>query len=107
MRISDWSSDVCSSDLVRAAKFGRCVTAAGRTVLAEKIDDRQRAGDGQRIAIGDLDARGFGGAGSVAGFAPDMGHQLFSLGSARSFDGARNGVRSEERGVGREGGSWC
>src|SRR3546814_7138688 len=51
MRISDWSSDVCSSDLIRyfgpsfiIENYGRTVTIAGRSVL-----DRQcRAAETER-----------------------------------------------------------
>src|SRR3546814_1927132 len=67
MRISDWSSDVCSSDLLRrqrrlqvAAGAARTVLAVGRTALA-----RGRRGDraalvgarcGRRLAIPDRSA---------------------------------------------------
>src|SRR3546814_4872157 len=35
MRISDWSSDVCSSDLLRAAGFSRPKMKYGRILAAE------------------------------------------------------------------------
>src|SRR3546814_7151514 len=47
MRISDWSSDVCSSDLVAAVAFGQHVLAQGRDGLArdDAAADRRLDGD--------------------------------------------------------------
>src|SRR3546814_8959756 len=42
MRISDWSSDVCSSDLFRRARVG-CIDDAERRRAA--LDERQRGAD--------------------------------------------------------------
>src|SRR3546814_19430776 len=39
MRISDWSSDVCSSDLMKqGARRPICTTAVGRALLSTKSD---------------------------------------------------------------------
>src|SRR3546814_2549331 len=61
MRISDWSSDVCSSDLVAAADRGDADTAAARSELADQRRDdpgsacahRMADGDASAIAVGD------------------------------------------------------
>src|SRR3546814_10121335 len=45
MRISDWSSDVCSSDLLPAAVEQ---AALQRKVLAQIVDDQQRLAAGSR-----------------------------------------------------------
>src|SRR3546814_5563693 len=49
MRISDWSSDVCSSDLAAAGSAGRALTAArrrppGRRAAAARLYGSCRAG---------------------------------------------------------------
>src|SRR3546814_7016608 len=63
MRISDWSSDVCSSDLVeRGGAAGidphahRIVAAAEQTHITDAVDARQAIAElGQRI-VGDIGA---------------------------------------------------
>src|SRR3546814_4269875 len=61
MRISDWSSDVCSSDLQRHAKAG---TAAGRRLdpdtPAEVLDDLARDGKAEAGAARPLGEVGAG-----------------------------------------------
>src|SRR3546814_4667259 len=48
MRISDWSSDVCSSDLYRAGVAGRAVRRPGlRVVLPGALGDAAPAGVGR------------------------------------------------------------
>src|SRR3546814_16466016 len=44
MRISDWSSDVCSSDLILAqrADLDAQIAALDRLALAQRVDDRRR-----------------------------------------------------------------
>src|SRR3546814_6662693 len=66
MRISDWSSDVCSSDLVGGGDAGEVAEAAGR------ILDHFRFGDGLEIV---------GGANDIVGdqmrhMAGDREHQI-------------------------------
>src|SRR3546814_20538132 len=53
MRISDWSSDVCSSDLMKAA-FRQHALYRKRLQLAavDRFRDRQLAQAGQRCALG-------------------------------------------------------
>src|SRR3546814_17700198 len=49
MRISNWSSDVCSSDLVPRCRFDEAKTDAGRKALGwyhEKKDDKRGIGLG-------------------------------------------------------------
>src|SRR3546814_10329547 len=78
MRISDWSSDVCSSDLEPRRRLG---------------------GSGTGAAVGAL---------SVAGLGGPSGGRFFLLQSSRAFRScARQGARSEERRVGKECVSTC
>src|SRR3546814_1994972 len=37
MRISDWSSDVCSSDLIAAAESARAQAEAARAMIADRV----------------------------------------------------------------------
>src|SRR3546814_2622336 len=84
MRISDWSSDVCSSDLDRAgAVIGDA--RAGR-VLA---DQRQERLNHAQLAV-KVDVE-----------------QAFDGGEVRGFEHAGADVRSEERRVGKECVSTC
>src|SRR3546814_16719745 len=95
MRISDWSSDVCSSDL--DPEFGKVAYQA-----------RQRAIDEHRLAIEDVDRR-------IGHFAVDQerhtgalhrlehGAEIAEIGDAVR----RIGRRSEERRVGKECVSTC
>src|SRR3546814_14793458 len=98
MRISDWSSDVCSSDLLRAVEFAEAADRRDRFILA--LDDIARPtmvdhfGDGT-AAEGD-DRRG-------------AGHSLYHH-QAKGFgpvDGEQQGARSEERRVGKACVSTC
>src|SRR3546814_15461668 len=53
MRISDWSSDVCSSDLARASR--RCLTqstASSPPISKRNIEDCRRASPSPSIAAG-------------------------------------------------------
>src|SRR3546814_13456976 len=75
MRISDWSSDVCSSDLATVARLARAVIARlghdlGRGAVVVEIDDNgililaailQRLDDAADALVHDLDHRGVGG----------------------------------------------
>src|SRR3546814_6233011 len=56
MRISDWSSDVCSSDLGRALIIGGGAHAVGGAAEIGRIarDGVDAAGDGDRRACADL-----------------------------------------------------
>src|SRR3546814_14100260 len=80
MRISDWSSDVCSSDLNR----GRFVSV---NLAAENTGDK--------AAVKSLLC------GHVSGAFPGDGSRT------GAFTHARDGVRSEERRVGKECVSTC
>src|SRR3546814_13497585 len=90
MRISDWSSDVCSSDLKRAlrrAPVGKCgidrapdearIERRGQQVLRPTAQDGARFGDAEL------------------------------LGGDEGKDGGMPGDRSEERRVGKECVSTC
>src|SRR3546814_11686392 len=91
MRISDWSSDVCSSDLLRLARSG---LATARALVA----------GGAQVRLGDDNA-----ASRVA--AEAAGFQTLPLNDAALAGCAglvlAPGVRSEERRVGKECVSTC
>src|SRR3546814_12757066 len=88
MRISDWSSDVCSSDL-EADEFGRFLV---------EID-----GGGGVARLQRLVADGLGGGGERRGVA-EVGRDPRHLARELAF---KSGVRSEERRVGKECVSTC
>src|SRR3546814_19911353 len=62
MRISDWSSDVCSSDLVRGAG-GRALRVAGRRRLC-RAGALARPGRCLRVGVGGVAGRVAEGAGA-------------------------------------------
>src|SRR3546814_3995960 len=82
MRISDWSSDVCSSDLAALAALAR----------------RGETGEGERVDVAMLDV-------SVAALANQEMNYLVS-GATPTRKGNKH-PRSEEQRVGKEGGSTC
>src|SRR3546814_2770964 len=57
MRISDWSSDVCSSDLQLGAVADEVVDVGGEHRVAGVVDDHDRLGEGSEfddlLAVGD------------------------------------------------------
>src|SRR3546814_20806613 len=93
MRISDWSSDVCSSDLQQAA----AVTFAGMIVVG---------GEGRGDALGAQQLAGDPGvlAGDAVGAAQHVERPPADV--AEVADGRRH-QRSEERRVGKECVSTC
>src|SRR3546814_13537313 len=105
MRISDWSSDVCSSDLAAVAGMkamrnlgGLCVTVPHKIELAALCDDLgasgRRIGAVNAVRFDDVPDAGPGGARRMVG---------------DNFDGQGYvaGMRSEERRGGKECGSTC
>src|SRR3546814_13925403 len=82
MRISDWSSDVCSSDLDRAEQFGRG-RAARRHAEQDQAHDRRDGERGDAVRL-DRDREG------------DLLERALVV-----------GFRSEERRVGKECVSTC
>src|SRR3546814_5050467 len=57
MRISDWSSDVCSSDISEAAEFGLLDKGRGEGVAVDVVafqrgDHRRAATDGHELHVG-------------------------------------------------------
>src|SRR3546814_14296752 len=94
MRISDWSSDVCSSDLLRCAASWR-----------SSLDLRTERGLGLAIKLGTMD-HGF--------VAPENRRRTLGEGRAQAesekprscgWGSMAGAARSEERRVGIEGGS--
>src|SRR3546814_6037784 len=64
MRISDWSSDVCSSDLTRPARFGDIEQAVGE--LRERLVDAVRLQLRADVPVGDYLSGGLDSSGIVA-----------------------------------------
>src|SRR3546814_14664458 len=92
MRISDWSSDVCSSDLVLGrTKSGTLTLTEDDTGLAFALDMPDTAAARDLIALAE---RG------------DLGGASFGFNVPKDGD-AWTGNRSEERRVGKEGVSMC
>src|SRR3546814_19581148 len=98
MRISDWSSDVCSSDLVRHLSPTRGCPAALAPVLA--FDQTLRDADLVDLAVQ---------AGEV--LVPEQGDSLLSAAPGDPVGPSAAQLlrqpRSEERRVGKEGVSPC
>src|SRR3546814_4694942 len=99
MRISDWSSDVCSSDLYSALKIdGRRAYDLARA--GEEPDLAPRPIRIDRLALVDMPDT------DHAVFEVDCGKGAYVRALARDF-GAALGTRSEERRVGKEWVSTC
>src|SRR3546814_18537977 len=95
MRISDWSSDVCSSDLARAVERGYLVIAARGAGL-----DLGRHAANVALRLGQA-AKGFGQA------ALHFLNLLVQFGDQVGLALVGVGIRSEERRVGKECVSTC
>src|SRR3546814_11418039 len=91
MRISDWSSDVCSSDLCRAQAL-ETLAVDGLERVAHRRDHARDAGGDERVGAGP------GAAGVRARFEGDVGG-----GALRAV----TSLRSEWRRVGKECVSTC
>src|SRR3546814_13301038 len=109
MRISDWSSDVCSSDLVVA----RGTLGDGRGEGVEVDDDKVDAADAMRVHRGDMalvvahreDA-------AVDGRVQRLDAAVHHLGKARQVGDIAHGMPrleqgSGERRLGKDGVSTC
>src|SRR3546814_14038258 len=101
MRISDWSSDVCSSDLDEEAADLHCIDASAPIA---RIQDAGRPGAGtQRLAA---DRRRRNEAGDGQGVSAGRGRRgPCADGSGRPYRQDR--ARTEERRVGKECVSTC
>src|SRR3546814_13425913 len=126
MRISDWSSDVCSSDLVHdaAAELAKAWAAADHALLFQRARRQPQVLGG--FVVGEI-ALGLRGSGRDSGGRPQGSgthgvnlHRLKAPGHTARPDGGslkKRGVfdqgrfastsRSEERRGGKEGGSTC
>src|SRR3546814_12553814 len=89
MRISDWSSDVCSSDLFNAV--------VGREARAQMLAEQGRLPDAITACVGG----GSNAIGLFHAFLNDPGVRIVSA------EAAGFGLRSEERRVGKECVSTC
>src|SRR3546814_17352049 len=113
MRISDWSSDVCSSDLAEDRQRGREQDEEGEKRDQREIGEIARVDKAIGIGADDYAADDMIGARAVAKlFAPAFdkplgaGAQMNALGELRArFGRVRRQDRSEERRVGTRGGS--
>src|SRR3546814_4880736 len=97
MRISDWSSDVCSSDLERLAHMGVRIDEAGRDDQPGRVD-RARRGPGRLGAdVGDAVAADRDVAAKGRGLAAiDGAAAQDQVGAAIGLRGPRRYHRSEE-----------
>src|SRR3546814_16199854 len=93
MRISDWSSDVCSSDLIAAGEEPHAVTPRGQ--MNEAIEDKRGLGAYLERGREWLQERGQ----RVRDQAELAAHGMASL--------VQGAARSEERRVGKECVSTC
>src|SRR3546814_2973852 len=94
MRISEWSSDVCSSDLVMAKQFAEIGKQHRDFIERQHIFFTASAAPGSRINLSPKDAA------SLRVLGPNQVAYLDCTGSG-------NETRSEERRVGKEGVSTC
>src|SRR3546814_1840157 len=103
MRISDWSSDVCSSDLILRRKIEEDRGEAGRKRPDRRIDHRARqpklefagiAAPGMRVDVIQIDAPGGAHTGEFARPATAVRVQGRDLGGKTGIAGLR--ARSEE-----------
>src|SRR3546814_12049984 len=92
MRISDWSSDVCSSDLQKSPAAALRVEA----LLLAAAHERDLTGWADVMAMGPRSPR-------RAGSAPVVGHRILGPWSRARL----SAMRSEERRVGKECVSTC
>src|SRR3546814_14004320 len=106
MRISDWSSDVCSSDLIRTRtvrrrdRLGRWVRDGEADSCADRDEPRRDRHAGRRGTRQGPDQNRI--LGSLA-----AAHESEFPGIPRNNRGGDGGLRSEGGRVGKEGGSKC
>src|SRR3546814_19259883 len=96
MRISDWSSDVCSSDL------GLQLGAGGK--LAEELFGVDAVGIASEAGVAEHSAQGAAGSDFLDQV---IGNTSFETGDQRIAVDRVDGLRSEERRVGKECVSTC
>src|SRR3546814_15158846 len=111
MRISDWSSDVCSSDLYPGVLLGLFVIASGITILQVAANPLAAAlGVPERSHFRLTLSQAFNSLGTVLG--PLLGATLLLKGvevkpgeviDATARSTALGGIRTVERRVGKEG----
>src|SRR3546814_3297691 len=102
MRISDWSSDVCSSDLSQRVRITNYDTSKGAAAAA-----RQALADGNKLIIGPLLSENVK---IVSPIARNAGVPVITFSNDVSVAGGGTyvlGYRSEERRVGKECVSTC
>src|SRR3546814_18307633 len=109
MRISDWSSDVCSSDLTPPVITAAIPVGDGASLLSRRPDirqaERELAASTARIGVATAELYPDISLGvSIGATAAAIG-DLFTGGAFRYALGPL--IRSEERRVGKECGSTC
>src|SRR3546814_14743624 len=106
MRISDWSSDVCSSDLFYPAEFGKRLDRYLRRPLGRIIANADSIG---AQLEGPLRPDYLGYAGDISAAGRHLMALIDDLADLQEIDRPDFSVtaRSEERRVGKECGSTC
>src|SRR3546814_5863237 len=102
MRISDWSSDVCSSDLTQAASRRG---AGSRTDRDAAVAARDSPDQGERIAGSESRGRGRVGASQPGDRVGDRqgGRRPFHRRRSRNEDAGAQGRDGHKPGAGRQG----
>src|SRR3546814_11953385 len=100
MRISDWSSDVCSSDLAALHKSMAGAEPGRGGFIADWIGVLDEAAETVRAEYAEIDNR-------KAGRAMEMAAVRVSIDNLRTFPCIQEKERSEERRVGKACVSTC
>src|SRR3546814_19118357 len=116
MRISDWSSDVCSSDLMKTALLAAIGAAAVTIASPALAQDEASSFNGPYVGVlGGYDNVGLNSSredgvlyGGVIGYDINLGGAVFGVeGEYSDSDTKFRTERSEERRVGKEVVSTC
>src|SRR3546814_12791643 len=103
MRISDWSSDVCSSDLLLRLSLAGITSLADRVEILSRLEDDLR----HRLRFLDVRADDLVGRPGEQDLADLKVEGLLGIAAEKLTETIADGGRSEERSVGKECVSTC